>query len=192
MRPMLAAVSAFLVLCGCGTAENPDPAASPAPGTTAKGTDSWVGASDCTHPAGFRVSHPADWSVNPGETLPACSWFGDESFDVPAATDVRIADVTLRVVEGARSTSAWPDVTASTTVAVGGRPALRLERLTGPGLHPVGTPITTYVVDLPRGSAAGDTLVASTVGLPGFDYERNVEVLDAMMATWVLVAPSDA
>lgn len=192
MRPSLAGACALLVIAGCGADGSRDPAAAPAPRTSPVDSGGGPGTSECFHPAGFRVSHPADWSVNPGTTLPACSWFAAESFGVPTATDVRIADITLRVVEGARPPSAWPDVTASTVVEVGGRPALRLERHAGPGLYPVDTPITTYVVDLPESSAAGDTLVASTVGLPPFDHERNVAVLDAMMASLVLVAPSDA
>lgn len=192
MRTILAGACALLVLSGCGADEGRGAAASPAPGTPSVDTRSGPDSSDCTHPAGFRVSHPADWSVNPGVTLPACSWFAAESFDVPEASDARIADITLRVVEGPRPPSSWGDVTSSTAVDVGGLPALRLERRANPGLYPSGTPITTYVVDLPEGSTAQDTLVASTVGLPPFDYERNVAVLDAMMASLVLVAPSFA
>ena len=138
------------------------------------------------------ASAGAPTAVNPGTTVPACSWFAAESFDVPEASDVRLADITLRTVEEARPPAVWSDVAVSTAVEVGGRPGVRLERNTGPGLYPAGTPITTYVVDLPEGSAAENTLVASTVGLPPFDYERNVAVLDAMMASLVLVAPSDA
>lgn len=192
MRPILAGACALLVLCGCGADESREPAASPTPGASPVDTGAASGTSDCTHPAGFRVSHPADWSVNPGTTVPACSWFAAESFDVPEASDVRLADITLRTVEEARPPAVWSDVAVSTAVEVGGRPGVRLERNTGPGLYPAGTPITTYVVDLPEGSAAENTLVASTVGLPPFDYERNVAVLDAMMASLVLVAPSDA
>lgn len=191
MRGILTGACALLLLSGCAADRSRDPAASPAPGTSPVDTGSESGTSECAHSAGFRVSHPADWSVNPGTTLPVCSWFAAESFDVPEATDARIADVTLKVVAGARPPSVWPDIVASTAVEVGGRPGLRLERLAGPGFYPVDTPITTYVVDLPRGRAAGDTLVATTVGLPRFDYERNVAVLDAMMASLVLVVPSD-
>lgn len=192
MRTILAGACALLVLSGCGADGSRGATASPAPAPATPSVDGRAesDSSDCTHPAGFRVSHPADWSVNPAATLPACSWFAAEPFDVPEATDGRIADITLRVVEGERPPSAWGDVTNSTAVEVGGLPALRLERHAGPGFYPRGTPITTYVVDLPEGSAAQDTLVASTVGLPPFDYERNVAVLDAMMASLVLVAPS--
>lgn len=191
MRTVLAGVCALLVLSGCAGAGTRDSTSSPAPGTSRVDAGG-AGTGECTHPAGFRVSHPADWSVNPGTVLPVCSWFAADFFDVPEATDARIADITLKVVEGPRPPSAWPDVTDRTAVEVGGQPGLRLDRLTGPGLHPVDTPITTYVVDLPDGSAAGDVLVASTVGLPRFDYERNVAVLDAMMASLVLDASSDA
>lgn len=196
MRTVLAAVGALLVLTGCSGTDTEQPTAAPAPGTSSADTDdaddAADGMADCDHPAGFRVSHPADWSVNPGVVLPVCSWFAAESFDVPEATDARIADITLKVIDGARPPSAWPDVTVSTPVEVGGRPGMRLERETGPGLYPVGTPITTYVVDLPSDAATGDTLLASTVGLPRFDYERNVAVLDAMMASLVVDGSSGA
>jgi hypothetical protein len=196
MRTMLAALCALLVVAGCGGTDAASPAASRAPESPPASTEGSSDTSECTSPAGFRVSHPADWSVNPGRVLPVCSWFAAESFAVPGATDARIADITLKVVEGNRPTSTWPDVTASTAVEVGGRPGVRLERAAGPGLYPAGTLITTYVVDLPAdpsaGASTGTTLVASTVSLPRFDYPRNVEVLDAMMASLVVDAASGA
>lgn len=188
MRTTLAGVCALLLLAGCAGGDGTDPGRSE-PGASEPGASGSAGAwrtTTCAHPAGFRVTHPADWSVNPGEVLPKCSWFAAESFDVPTATDARIADITLRVVEGHRPPSSWVDVAASRTVEVGGLPGLRLERVAGPGLYPAGTPILTYVIDLPSASDAGRTLVASTVGLARFDHERDVDVLDAMMASLVL------
>lgn len=213
MRTTLTGVCALLILSGCAGGNDTDPAAGTAapggtgtpepptsePGTSERGTsepgtsepgtsgsEDAGGTATCEHPAGFRVSHPADWTVNPGEVLPECSWFAAESFDVPTATDARIADITLRVVEGSRPPSRWGDVEDIRAVEVGGLTGLRLERVAGPGLYPTGTPILTYVVDLPSTSEAGRTLVASTVGLARFDHERGVEVLDAMMASLVL------
>jgi hypothetical protein len=61
-----------------------------------------------------------------------------------------------------------------------------VEQTAGPGFYPEGTPITTYVVDLGPARTDGAVLVARTVGLPGADYDRNVDVLDAMMASLVL------
>jgi hypothetical protein len=135
------------------------------------------------------VTHPADWQVNPGRVLPVCSWFAEEEFTVPEASGVRTADITFAVRPAAElPTAEWPDETARTRVDVDGRDSVRLEQLTTLGFYPAGTPITTYVLDL---QADGTALVASTVGLPGTDYARNVAVLDAMMASLVLDPSSD-
>ncbi|WP_142026033.1 hypothetical protein [Blastococcus colisei] len=132
------------------------------------------------------MAHPADWSVNRGDVLPGCSWFAAEPFTVPEASDVRLADITLSVQPGTDLFARWPDEIARSTVEVGGRPALRVEQVTGPGFYPEGTPITTYVVDLGPARDGDEVLVADTVGLPGSDHDRNVEVLDAMMASLAL------
>jgi hypothetical protein len=142
--------------------------------------------SRCASPEGFRIEHPADWHVNAGGVLPGCSWFAATPFTVPEASDVRVADITLSVQPASDLTARLPDETARRTVEVGGRPALRLEQLTGPGFYPAGTPITTYVVDLGPARDGDEVLVADAVGLPGFDHVRNVEVLDAMMASLAL------
>jgi hypothetical protein len=57
---------------------------------------------------------------------------------------------------------------------IDGLRAVRLELETSrPGLWPHGTRVTRYLVDLSPG-----TLILDTVGLDGFDYERNQAVLD--------------
>ncbi|MGY2129249.1 hypothetical protein [Blastococcus sp. SYSU DS0617] len=189
MRAMLAGVCALLVLTGCGGADA-EPAAAPpgASGTATPEPATVDGTSDCTHPAGFRVSHPADWQVNPGRVLPVCSWFAEETFTVPEASGIRTADITFSVRPVAELPVRWPDETARSRVEVDGRAALRVEQVATLGFYPAGTPITAYVLDL---ETDGTALVASTVGLPGTDYDRNVAVLDAMMASLVLDPASD-
>lgn len=185
MRHLLAGAGSLLLLTACGgTVPVSSTASGPAPVRAEV-----AGAEDtarCASPAGFRVDHPADWSVNPGEVLPVCSWFAAEPFTVPEASDVRIADITFDVEVGPDPSAVWMDETARRTVDVGGRPAIRVEQVTGPGFYPAGTPITTYVVHLDPARADGAVLLAETVGLPGFDYDRNVDVLDAMMASFAL------
>ncbi len=132
----------------------------------------------CTSPAGYRVGYPADWSTNEAGVLPACSWFGPGDVVVPEASDVRTAPVTLQVVDGPLTEVAVPvpDEVTRTELEVGGRQAVRTQRVTTLGLHPEGTRITTWALDLD-----GRTLLADAVELPGGDHERAVAVLDAMV-----------
>ncbi|WP_324277196.1 hypothetical protein [Blastococcus brunescens] len=185
MRHLLAGACSLLFLTACGgtgtpTSSGPDPA--PARTDVPAGVET----AHCASPEGYRVEHPVDWHVNPGDVLPGCSWFAAEPFAVPEASDVRVADIALSVQPVSDLSARLPDETARSTVEVGGRPALRLELVTGPGFYPEGTPITTYVVDLGPARKGEEVLVADAVGLPGVDHERNVEVLDAMMASLAL------
>ena len=134
----------------------------------------------CTSPAGYRVTFPADWSTNEAGVLPACSWFGPGEVVVPEASDVRTAPVTLQVVDGPLTEVAVPvpDEVTRTELEVGGRQAVRTQQVTTLGLHPEGTRITTWALDLD-----GRTLLADAVELPGGDHERAVAVLDAMVET---------
>lgn len=142
----------------------------------------WLGES-CSSPAGFSVGHPADWAVNSGEAVPACSRFNPNDFDVVQSSDVRVAATafSIRPVPFNRAAQERPDELAREQVTVDGRDAVRIERETQDGLYPAGTPITSYAIPLEDGEDGPRTLVADTVGLPGFDYERNVEVLDAQV-----------
>ena len=136
--------------------------------------------SSCTSPAGYRVAFPADWSTNEAGVLRACSWFGPGEVVVPEASDVRTAPVTLQVVDGPLTEVAVPvpDEVTRTELEVGGRQAVRTQQVTTLGLHPEGTRITTWALDLD-----GRTLLADAVELPGGDHERAVTVLDAMVET---------
>ena len=138
------------------------------------------GTASCTSPAGYRVDFPADWSTNEAGVLPACSWFGPGEVVVPEASDVRTAPVTLQVVDGSLTEVAVPvpDEVTRTELEVGGRQAVRTQQVTTLGLHPEGTRITTWALDLD-----GRTLLADAVELPGGDHERAVAVLDAMVET---------
>jgi hypothetical protein len=139
----------------------------------------------CTSPAGFTVGHPSDWSVNSGETVPACSRFAPSEFSLPDASDVRIAATALSIqpVPFERVTQGRPGEVSRERLTVDGRDAVRIERETQEGLYPMGTPITTYAVRLADGDTGPRTLVADTIGLQGFQYQRNVEVLDAQIAS---------
>jgi hypothetical protein len=139
----------------------------------------------CTSPAGFSVGFPAEWSVNAGETVAGCSRFAPSDFDVPEATDVRVAAIAVSVEAAPfdRAAEQRPDERARRELTVDGRDAVRIERVTQDGLYPIGTPITSYLIELEEANGAQRTLVADTIGVPDFDYERNTEVLDAMVAS---------
>ncbi|MCZ2824721.1 MULTISPECIES: AMIN-like domain-containing (lipo)protein [unclassified Modestobacter] len=142
----------------------------------------------CEHPDGFAISYPGSWSTNAGDVLPPCSRFAPEPFTLTEGTDVRTAPISTSVepVPYARASAPQEGAEESRSgTIVDGRQGVRVQRTsTGEGLWPEGTPITTYLIDLGAGGADGPaTLVANTVGLPEFDYERNVRVLDHMVHT---------
>lgn len=144
----------------------------------------------CESPEGYAVSYPASWEVNPGTEVPACSLFSPDSFEVPPATDARVAPISARV-EGIPFdrlvTTGRGEELSREEFTVDGRPAVRVERVTaGEGLWPQGLPVTRVVVDLGEGDGTARALVLNTIGLPRFDYPRNVEVLDRMVASLTL------
>jgi hypothetical protein len=141
----------------------------------------------CTSPEGFSIAYPAGWAVNVGDTVPACTRFAPDPFTVPPGTDARVGAVSATV-----EPAAFEDVAGTGTAreidrrdtTVGDRPAVRVELVhSDEGLYPAGTRATRYVVELPDDADGPRTLVVSTVGLPQFDYARNVRVLDRMIGT---------
>lgn len=137
----------------------------------------------CESPAGFVVGRPESWSTNSGEVVPACSQLHPEPFDVPGATDERVAAITLYVDEVPFADAAAPQSGRNADRAVttvDGLQAVRLEYETdGGGFWPEGTPIALYAIDLAPGPDDGPgTLFVDTVGLEPFDFEQNRVVLD--------------
>lgn len=141
----------------------------------------------CESPEGYVISAPATWATNEGDVVARCGQFNPEPFQVPRATDERVAAIFVYVEHVPFATVARPqegreEVRAVT--AVDGRQAIRLSyRTTGEGLYPEGVPITSYLVDFDRDGGEQATLILNTVGTPPFDYGRNVVVLDRMFQT---------
>ena len=141
----------------------------------------------CSNEHGFSIAHPESWHVNDGSVVSACSQFHPDPFQVPAGTDERVAAVTAyieRVPFPRAVLSPGPSAERWATV-VDGFQAVRMSYRAGDdGLHRPGTPITVYLVDLVIGVDEDPaTLFIDTVGIPGFDYESNVVVLDRMART---------
>lgn len=137
----------------------------------------------CESPAGFALGRPASWSTNPGGVVATCSQLNPEPFEVPEATDARLAAITAYVdpvpFDDVAAVDAHRDADRAVTTIDGLR-AVRFEYVAGSeAFWPQGTSISLYAIDLAPG--AGDvprTLFLDTVDLEGFDYERNRIVLD--------------
>lgn len=130
------------------------------------------------------MSYPGDWATNDGSVVSACTMFDPNAFTVPAATDERVAAITLYVehVPFDTATSTDPAFERSRrTLTVDGLPAVRIEREVGDdGLIPTGTLVTSYFVDLPL---PGETLIANTLDYRSIDYPEATRVLDRMVPT---------
>jgi hypothetical protein len=139
----------------------------------------------CESPLGYAMSYPHGWWANAGAVVAACSRFAPAPIRVPPGTDVRVGAVSATVEPVTLDRAAEPGLAeelSRTTTTVDGRDALRLEWVTdGAGLWPQDTRWTTYLVELPAGEDGPRTLVLTTVGLPSFDYARNISVLDRMI-----------
>lgn len=195
---VLIAVALVAAACGDGDVDTPveetatatptDDGTSPSPGETSPGaTQSPDNGDDiawatCEHPEGIQVSYPEGWHVNSGETLPACSAFDPEPFDVPDATEFLEAAALLSVERVDFETIIGPDARAGEVLnerdqLIDGQDALRIEtESSGDALLPEGLRSTRWFVLLDENR----TLTLTTHQVEGNDYERNRRVLDQM------------
>ena len=136
----------------------------------------------CEHPEDIQVSYPEGWHVNSGGTLPACSAFDPEPFEVPDATEFLEAAALLSVEQIDFETITGPNARAGEVLnerdqLIDGQDALRIEtESTGDALLPEGLRSTRWFVLL----GETRTLTLTTHQVEGNDYERNRRVLDQM------------
>ena len=154
--------------------------------TTTTDPDSTDGWERCENPDGFSLAHPAEWSTNDGTVVGECSQFDPEPFEVPEATDERVAAITAYVDPVPFDQVAAPGDSPGSdraVTSVDGHQAVRVEGPAGE-LYPEGTSSVRYMIDMGVGTEERDeTLFVDTLDLPGMDYEENVTVLDRMVRT---------
>ena len=138
----------------------------------------------CIHDErGVRVTvrYPEGWHVNDEKAQP-CSAFDPDPFELqPGSEFPRTLAVVLRVepLEFDSATTVTGVLVEERRLSVDGRAAARQEIVTtGEGLAPAGLMSVRYVVD----GGVERSAVATTFDVEGNDFERGVEVLDAMMA----------
>lgn len=193
-----------LVLAGCG--DDDDGAAPTTQSSTTVTTTTTTPPADttttvddalqlvrCESPDGFAVSAPAEWATNPGDVLPPCSNFDPEPFDVPPATDDRVAAIAAYVDPVGFAVAAAPDDSRDAdraVTAVDGRQAVRLAyEATGDGLYAAGTPITAYLVDVSTPEAERTLFLDLVQTGDRAGDDDLVEVLDRMAQTLEITDP---
>lgn len=142
----------------------------------------------CSNTEGFEISYPSAWVTNEGDVVPSCSQFHPEPFEVPGATDERVAAITAYIDPVPFHEAAAPEEEREAERAVtvvDGMQAVRLAYESGPDdFYPEGTPVSVYAIDLSLGvDDDPGTLFVDAVGLTGFDHDRNQVVLDRMVRT---------
>lgn len=160
------------------------------PGTDATGDRTPIAvvlSQRCESPVGFGIDYPGGWAVNSGDTVPPCTRFAPGPFIVAPGTDARVAAVNASIRVGTFDEIVSAQLSGAadrTRTTVDGRRAVRIERESvGEGLYPAGVRMTSFVIELEPGADGAQTLVIDTLGLPSFDYARNVQVLDLMIGT---------
>jgi hypothetical protein len=188
-----------LVVAGCngnGDANDEDATdtttttADPGPTTTLP--DRWTACESVE--LGYEIDYPADWEVNGGEVLPACTVFDPDPIVVSEATELPLDLAVAIFVDPVDFDSVLPpspfeEREARQDSEVDGREAARVEvAATGDGLEPPGTRTTRWVVRL----GEGQTLFARVTDVGQPDYELKQAVLDEMMSRLTFVeVPED-
>ena len=159
------------------TVPSPSSAQSTATSTTATTSPNTVSLTqDCRSPDGFAISYPTGWGA-----VADCGQFGPTPIDEPEpATDERAGVISAYVdpVPFDRVSAPTDREQSRMSTTVDDRPTVRTEATTADALYPAGTPIVRWLVDL--GSERTLFLTAVDVGDPAVDFERTIEVLDAM------------
>lgn len=168
-------------------ATTPPRSVAPDPSTPSPGSSD-AALTRCDNPEGFTIGYPEDWHTNPGDVVPPCSQFHPEPFEVPEATDERVAGITAFIDPVPLDRAAAPNdrrMIDRNEMRIDGHEAVRLEYETGSeGLWPEGTPITIYMIEAPPSDNGREqTLFIDTIALETFDYERNQEILDRIAPT---------
>ena len=145
---------------------------------------------ECTNARwGYRIRYPADWNVNTGEILPACSLFDPEPIRIERGTELP-DDIAIAILHEAapfaRVTGEQRGVRVleRTATTVAGREAVRMNvESTGEALRDAGARSYMYVVNL------GDaSLVISTHDVGTLAFARKQRIMDAMVTTLELTA----
>jgi hypothetical protein len=133
------------------------------------------------------VTYPAAWQTYTGDPQWACLLFDPDPITI--LPDTELPDVAVAIYPDTRSFAAVQADYATSSVytvlqkdsgSVDGHDAVAVEvENTGQGYYDKGVLQTAVIVDM------GDpgTLVLQTVGMPGPDYDANVEVLRQMIGT---------
>ena len=194
------ALAAAIALAGCGgdddastpatSTSTPTTAAATTPSSsttsTTTGDEGVELTQSCTHDersVRVTVRYPRGWHVNDQQGVPPCSAFDPDPVELRAGSEfARTLAVVLRVEPislDAVATGTGLRVETERRLTVDGRPAARQEVVsTGEGLDPAGVRSTRYVID----GGADRSILATTYDVEGNDFERSVEVLDAMTA----------
>lgn len=181
------------------TAEStPTPASTVAPTPTPTGPGTQRPTLDdpttCSNPdAGYSVDHPSAWSTNDGAVVPTCSLFDPEPFEVPEATDERVAAISIFRENVAFSDIPFEQDSERALTVVDGFQAVCVEGThDGEGLYPAGTRFTSYRIDLAPGVDDGaGTLLADVVDVGDIDYAQAQRTLDLMIRTLVVDIEAD-
>lgn len=148
-------------------------------------------AQTCSNPdGGYSISFPDEWHANSGEVTQPCTFFDPQPVEVPEATEAIGFAISVgresAPFERVTGESVTNRVLSEERVELAGREGVRMEiEATGEGLLDAGT--RTYLYALPVGE---ETILASTTDVGDLDYERNREVLDAMVETLELDQPA--
>jgi hypothetical protein len=182
---------AALLLAGCGAEDpevvppEPPPAEPPEPLEPLEPPGDELEQRCENEQDGFAVGYPGGWHTNPGDGVPACTFFHPEEFELPEARDV-LGELAIHI---RREPAAFEDVTGDDPgvevleeeqLEIGGRPAVHREiEGTGETLVPQGMRSVQYAVDL----GGGETLVAETYDAGQLDFEDNADILEGMVGT---------